>query len=251
MEIADSIIEGNSAQKNGGGIATVNNGSVSLTRTTLQNNHSDIFGGGIYLSQAYLTTERAAVVGNITRQSGGGVAQFQGVMQIFNTTVANNSAMENEGGGILISASSQAEIVNTTIAGNTADNAGGGIHVNGLNPVVSLHNVLVADNSGPAGDCQGVIVSEGHNLLQATSCAASWQTTDFVGVPAGLSAFSASAIPGHSVYELSSSSPAIDAGDDSFCNNPGSYLELFTDQREQPRQQITGPSVCDIGAVEF
>lgn len=253
VEISDTFVNGNSAQKNGGGIANVNNGSVNLTRTTLQNNHSDIFGGGIYLSSAYLTTERVSFVENVARQSGGAVAQFMGVMQIFNTTVANNSAMENEGGGILISASSQAQIVNTTVAGNMADSAGGGIHVNGLNPVVSLRNVLIAGNLAPAGDCEGPLLSEGHNLVESPSCSctAAWQTTDLVAVPAALGAFSPSSVAGRSVYELSSSSPAIDAGDDSFCNNPGSYLELSTDQRDQSRQQMTGPSVCDIGAVEF
>lgn len=105
----------------GGGI--VSDGSLTLTRSAVQDNTA-FRGGGILSSEvATLTLTRSAVQGNTATDGGGGI-YTSGTATLDRTTVQNNSAPT--GGGIL-NDSGSATLTGSRVVNNTATISGGGI----------------------------------------------------------------------------------------------------------------------------
>jgi hypothetical protein len=175
-----------------------------------------------------------------------------GTMTLVNSTVSSNH------GAAGIANDAALVLVNSTVANNVAGDAyppfalGGGIVNRGT---ATVRNSLIAGNSRFAGDvsvlepsdCDGVLTSEGFNLVESTAgCTLAGDLTGVLtGVDPLLGALgdNGGPVPTHA---LRVGSPAINAGNPSGCldaqGNP-----LSTDQRGFPRP--SGPA-CDIGAFE-
>ena len=124
----------------GGGIEILHssgNGSIAITNSTINQNHSNSFGGGILDSGETLT--------------------------ITNSTVSGNSAVK--GGGIYASNSTPTAsltITDSTIAGNSATTGVGGI--DGADLITTLSGTIVANDTG--GDLNSSLTFLGtYNLI--------------------------------------------------------------------------------------
>jgi hypothetical protein len=232
----------------GGGIW--NQGTLTLTRSTLSGNVANS-GGGIF-SAGPLTIDNSTLHGNWANGSGGGIYSLGAFgMTISNSTLHANMA-NSSGGGISLAVSTLT-LTNSTVSGNAASQ-GGGISIDGggiLAPAsrAILGNTILAQNTVPptgtgpdcvtsSGTSLGQATSQGHNLIgDPTGCNITWATGDLTGDP-GLGAFTDDGTPGQGYLPLLPTSRAIDAGDPAACP--------ATDQLGQLRV-----TPCDIGAVEF
>jgi hypothetical protein len=144
-----------------GGI--LNNGTLTLDHVIVANNRVDTSGedfwkggAGIYSGEnSTLAVIDSTVANNTAGQSnGGGVfAYFRTIVRIERSTISGNSA--NVGGGLRTLGDTQ--IVNSTISGNSTYGWMGGafFHTDGVMHVV---NSTIANNSAPAGTTGGAFV---------------------------------------------------------------------------------------------
>ena len=222
----------------GGGV--LNSGTMTIAESTIAGNDTHFnSGGGIY-NRGTMTISKSTIVGNGTEHGGvgGGIAN-SGALTIINSTIASNHVLSGTGAGV---ANSGILTVNSsTIADNNvgglSGNVGGILNLG----VATLQNAILARNGGLGGpnDCQGIINSLGNNLIgdPGRFCSVTLQSSDRTGDP-GLATFIDDGVPGQGRIPLLSSSQLIDAGNEAACP--------ATDQLGTPRN---GP--CDIGAVEF
>jgi hypothetical protein len=131
------------------------------------------------------------------------------------------------------------------MADNTASiNQGSTISVAGDLSTLTVHNTIIAKQSGDAGkDCAlfggAKLTSQGYNLETADDCAFHVAGKDQINVNPQLGALAGNGGPTQTMA-LSAGTPAVDAADPN-CDVP-------TDQRGVTRPQ--GPR-CDIGAFEL
>ena len=247
--------------KVGGGIASLDPSSLTLTRVTVAGNTSTSQGGGIYTLGDYQFTD-VAVTGNTAANNGGGIFSDKGSGTISSVTISGNQANNNKGGGIYSKGSSEImTLVNVTVSGNSASSEGGGVCVDGntsnltnvtvFNNTASngsgirrragalvLRNTIVAGNA--AGNCSGMSssYSAGYNLDDGATCLFT-QTGDIQNQNPVLGALADNG--GYTwTHALLAGSPAIDNGTNT--GAPG------TDQRGYVRP--VGVAV-DIGAYEY
>jgi predicted outer membrane repeat protein len=115
---------GNVPASAGGGIN--NNGTVTATSCTVDQNHSGIAGGGIaHVSGGKLTLNACTVSRNTSPGDGGGIYTFGGAMTIMGTAINGNKG--KNGGGLYIQHPATFDSA-CSITGNTASGTGGGIH---------------------------------------------------------------------------------------------------------------------------
>jgi hypothetical protein len=215
--IADSLISGNSAGQNGGGINNFSQSSMTVTRSTISGNRSQVAGGGIR------NTEMSTLA-------------------LTNSTVAYNVAEGGTGGGgiSLDTVGSALTIVNSTVARNvdTSNNVAGAGGISKVSGTHLLSNSIVALNDAAPGTIQSdidpaTIDSGTANLLGGEPRLGPLQ--DNGGPTPTMAPF-----PG---------SPAIDSGNNAAATAAG----LTTDQRGLPRVvdgDGSGVAAVDIGAVE-
>jgi len=222
----------------GGGLHNIA-GMVEIAHSTLARNTAvgGIGGGGLSIVGGAVAITNSTFAGN-RGDSGGAIRNNNGTLTLTNSTMANNIGIGAVGSGGIENAGTLA-IMNSTMAGNVGAH-GGGLRNSG--GTVTLQNTILALNtvrgSGKGADCSGLVTSLGHNLLgDPTNCTIDLQASDLTGDP-GVGEFTDDQRPGHGYFPLLRDSQAIDAGDDAVCPE--------ADQLGQPR---VGP--CDIGAVEF
>lgn len=271
LTLNEVIIRNNTSPAGPGGAIYVNYGStLALNNSTITENSAagtnvtGDTGGGIY-NLGTVRLNNSTISGNRSQGGGGGLANSGGVIYAINSTISGNRTDFN-GGGIINWNAGRVELFNVTIANNVADNnddnsgQGGGILTEPGSPVV-IRNSLIGNNFNWEGmfsynpdDCTGTLVSGGGNLIETmTNCTltASAPGDDITGQDPklGLLADNGGSTRTHA---LQPDSPAIDAGVPSGCRGVGGSL-LTTDQRGYPRPVDggSGQSRCDIGAFEF
>jgi N-acetylneuraminic acid mutarotase len=234
-----TIQHGNGASTGGNGGGIANQGTLTLTGVTLQNNTTPGYGGGIR-NDGTLTIQSSALIDNSAMSSGGGIINH-GTATVVNSTFAGNMA-ESPGGAILNG--DTLTVTSSTFVNNSA-NAGGGIS-NDILQTVTLNNVIIANSTGGnlATDFQGVISGD-HNLIDddtvsLISGSDNLNQSPLLG-PLGAYGGPTQTIP------LLPGSPAIDAGDDTTCATTGPGAVNGVDQRGITRPQ---GNHCDIGAFE-
>jgi predicted outer membrane repeat protein len=116
---ADSVVEGNEALQQGGGIATTS----AQIKGTVRDNTATAGGGGISATWAATIGDGATVSGNHAGGDGGGVSA--GSVTAGKATLANNVA-DKRGGAI--ASTGGVTIGRSTVSGNEAGSSGGGIH---------------------------------------------------------------------------------------------------------------------------
>jgi hypothetical protein len=256
MNINNCLIANNSTMVyDGAGI--YNQGTITLTASTLTENNANHYGGAIINQDGgILNVVRSTLDNNTAGIGGGGIFNTSSDLNISDSTIANNTALGTDaptasnvtgGGGIDATAFAHVTIANSTIAGNSTGWAGGGVALTrpAFGSFISLFDNIVANNSagdhGP--DAAGAMTSQGHNLIGQTDGSTGWIASDLTGTSGspldpvlgplqdnGGPTLTMAVLPG---------SPAVDAGDNT--NAPD------TDQRSLPR--IVG-GVIDIGAFE-
>ncbi|MDJ0554508.1 MAG: peroxidase family protein [Microcoleaceae cyanobacterium MO_207.B10] len=187
LTLSNSIVSGNTANEDGGGIFNSRTGKITITNSTIRNNQTmegyasgaGIFnsgeaeisdseisnnfandtGGGVYtLPPGNTTIINSTITGNSANNDGGGVFVY-GDTEIVDSTISNNVALSAiaDGGGI--SNFGNAEIRNSTIIGNSAGDDGGGIYnkdnVFGKVSTVVITNSTIRENTA-ASDGGGV-----------------------------------------------------------------------------------------------
>jgi hypothetical protein len=160
IEISYSTITQNmSASFFGGGISTSNqnNGTTTISHSTVSGNSTVGRGGGIHVSNlgtATTTISNSTISGNSAQQRGGGLALYPtgGTITINSSTISGNQA-DDDGGGVMadIAAGATVSIAHSTITGNTSDNnvaaggSGGGIYARGAG-TLALDHTIIAQN---------------------------------------------------------------------------------------------------------
>ena len=189
LEITDSTLSGNSAEKLGGaifssGTVTItgstlsqnsatgedshgggisNSGTMTLIDSTLSDNSAED-GGAIYNRQGELTIVNSTLADNSAVRSGGGVYNVD-ELSVINSTLSNNSAGKSGGGFFNCRSLS---VTNSTVTRNWAGDDGGGIYVDDGASAAVLNNTIVAENiasSRPDVDDSAGILAGSHNLI--------------------------------------------------------------------------------------
>jgi len=261
LTVIDSVIEGNTALYEGGGIdARV--GTVDVVGSSIRANSAGTRGGGMQVEGASLANIRTSSIHSNHADAGGGIFHTAGLMYVVNSTLSGNTA-DTDGGGIDVhydpifdDVVPNANLFHVSVIGNDADHdrdenggAGGGLHVvDGAH--LSVFSTLVAANTqrdAPIDDdCQGTVSSAFRSLFGATSgCAlsGSWAMVS----PQTIGPLQDNGGPSWT-HALLPGSEAIDATVGvGGCIDP-SAVTMVSDQRGATRPY--GLS-CDIGAFEF
>ncbi|RUM94380.1 MAG: hypothetical protein DSZ28_03555 [Thiothrix sp.] len=165
VSISDSTFNGNTAEGDGGGISQKDNGNgigiigqsiFSLSGTSVTNNQSGGYGGGLAIYAAEANISSSLIQGNTAKSSGGGLlaggnfSYLSGNTSIIGSTISGNTAAY--GGGVSVGGpdGSLVKIENSTVDGNTATVAGGGFAV-GTTEQLGIDNGTVIENSAPTG----------------------------------------------------------------------------------------------------
>ncbi len=271
--LEDMLITDNTAGGAGGGGILNLQGSMTILRSVISNNHTTSSTGGIYTTTGFTDIRDSAIIGNTAVSFGGGVyASGVSTLRIVNSTISGNET-NSHGGGVLLSIAEGgfAGIYNTTISRNIGDadanNTGGdpGLSVSEdtLPPVLAntiLAGNFIQDDEGPIpDDCFGTIDSRGYNIIQTSADCTGYAESDLLDVDPLLDDLT-SASGTTFVHALLTDSPAVDGGDPDGCTyddqdaegNP-IITELTTDQRGELRPidgDADGTDTCDIGAYE-
>jgi hypothetical protein len=140
-ELEDCILTDNTSVSGGGAIYAFTNATVTLRKTTVQNNKTSnaaANGGAIFMDKlSNLFTYNTTITNNAAGSFAGALYQYTGGFHMYNTTIDGNGAgglgsgvTGKAYGGIYLREGS-GEMVNCTLYGNTASNIGGGIGVFG------------------------------------------------------------------------------------------------------------------------
>ncbi len=199
--LADSTFTDNIAAE-GAGID--NAGDLTLTGSTLAQNHSSFPGG-----------------------SGGGLYNT-GRAKVTNCTIAGNaqSGDGGTGGGVDNASAGMLVLASCTVTGNSTTDRYDGVGGIAADGTVELLNTIVAGNISRAGkpDVFGTLHSLGYNLIGVDDGVTNWMATDQVGTAAnpldpGLDVLGDYGGPTPTI-PLLAGSPAMNAGDPSWLGAP-------------------------------
>jgi CSLREA domain-containing protein len=251
LAITNSTLSNNTAGSYGGAINNEESQgakSLTITQSTFSGNQAENPGGGaisIDASSALpaLTVTQSVFTSNATTSGGNGgairVSTFGGSpppVQIKDSTFTGNHAGQN--GGALSDGQTGSVLTNDTLDGNSASGSGG--NINDIIGTPTLRNTIVAAgsaSSSTSANCDGHVISKGHNLENANTCGFTG-TGDKVNTNPKLGSLAGNGGPTRTMA-LNAGSPAINAGTNTGCPS--------TDQRGVARPQGTR---CDIGAYE-
>ena len=190
LTVTDSTISGNEAEDDGGGIYDSGGGSMTISGTTIHDNHvgevsadgggirsnsplilidstisdntADDDGAGLYIVSSTATITGSTFSGNHAIGGRGGGIRNSGTTVLTDSTVSGNQSGRGAGG---IYNNSALTIINSTISGNQANEDGGGIY--NTSNTLAVTNSTISDNSaGLQGD--GIRFSSGTLTFQNT-----------------------------------------------------------------------------------
>ena len=164
LTVSASVIAGNYAQDDGGGIFSADPaGSLTVVDSTVSGNNAssgDSSYGGAIMSDSPVTIQRSTVSGNTAGGDGGGIYVEDHVplpLTIENSTIANNSSVANGGddeGGGTWNYQGPTVIRSSTITGNRVGGPGGlggGVYT-GAPYTAVITNSILANNHGTKGN---------------------------------------------------------------------------------------------------
>jgi hypothetical protein len=161
---------------NGGGISMDGVGNeLTLCGVRVSSNLAHAFGGGVFrvanAEHPFTRIDQSSFQDNEISQAdlglGGGLYLQGDVIELTNSTVADNSAPM--AGGLFVGPGSELDLTNATIAGNVAlDGLGGGLFVDATVPGMIL-NTTIANNHAPDGDSFAAAIAGGDSLTLTSS----------------------------------------------------------------------------------
>lgn len=249
--LVDNVtFSGNSGgQYGGGGLYNNTPGTAEVSNSSFNANEAQA-GGAAILNLGTLKILATTLAGNIASGNGGGLDNsYGGSVTLTNVTIAANQA--SVAGALWNSNSGAVTANNTTMALNHATYHGGGV-INSASSFTVWNTIIGGnyDDSNPSvfTDCEGPVISQGHNIIQGTSsqCTISGATSsDIYGQDPALAPLASNG-GSTQTMALLAASPAIDAGDPSTPGTGGTACAA-ADQRGILRPQN---QKCDIGAFE-
>ena len=226
------------------GVALLYDSTVTGNRATFNptDTHGSYdIGGGIFADAGGYAL-RTTIEGNYSFGTGGGIASHGGFF-VADSTISGNTARTKVGGGIFLRLFNTMNVSNSTIARNSAVN-GAGMYVTGMPQAFALQSTIVADNvaSGGVADIssQSALTITGANNLIVATAATVALPADTLHAPPLLLALANNGGPTRT-HALSVGSPALDAG-----NN---VANLASDQRGAAFPRVLG-AAADIGSFE-
>jgi predicted outer membrane repeat protein/parallel beta-helix repeat protein len=164
LEIIDSEIIQNTASNNdGGGIALIDTGDLTITNSIISGNQTVSRGGGVYGKRVgNIAFSDSTIEGNSSSSSGGGVYIYNaGDVTIDSTTFDQNTATQGDGGGLYATSTDSFTVTNSTVSGNQGlDGAGFFL---GFNGDVLIANSTFANNVGGSSGRGSAVFSWGSN----------------------------------------------------------------------------------------
>jgi hypothetical protein len=97
ITIEDCAISNNVAGSGNYGGGIYNTGPMSIKNCIIENNHSEIDGGGIYTHSNTLEITDSQIINNSADSRGGGIYNSNGTVTIHNSSIANNTAPTGAG----------------------------------------------------------------------------------------------------------------------------------------------------------
>lgn len=161
VTINDSVVSNNTAVNYGGGMYISNYSAITINGTTISGNSADDDGGGIALYQANdrygnATIINSTISGNISGDDGGGI-ENEGNLYIFNSTIVNNDA--DFGDGIQQGGNGVLELFNTILANNLGDDC----QVEGGSNAVTDNGGNLVENDAAGDEACGTFDIEGQD----------------------------------------------------------------------------------------
>ena len=236
----DAVVSSSQALSSGGAIQ--NDGTMTLTRSTVNSSATTVGAGGAIVNTGTLNVAQSTIEGNQTPGAGGGIDNPRGSAQLANSTLSGNSSAGN--GGAIFNMGTSLTLTNATVAANhgtsiaAAATPGSGLYSWSS---MTLANTLLALQVG-GSNCSG-FVSSSNSLADDASCTgATFTATPMIGPLA----FNGGPTRTHALLV---GSPAIDTGNNATCSAaPVSGI----DQRGFIRPQFGASGFsCDVGAYEY
>lgn len=227
VDILDSTIAGNQAR------GTHN---PPLTRWEI--------GGGLFIAGGG-TIERTTIENNLSYLYGGGLANEDDVI-LRNSTVSGNVARDGDGGGLRIRRFTSLLLENSTVTDNRAGTAGGGISFARYARASTLRSSIVAGNAAPIAAqadltaVEPLAIGGSHNLIRRAASLLQLPADTLDADPL-LQPLAANGGYGRT-HAFAMQSPLYNRGE----NSAG----LGSDQRGAPWQRDVG-GAPDIGALEL
>ena len=170
MDISQSIISGNQAREGGGIYSSEGNSSIpglNIVDSTIENNMSDLTGGGIDQRFADFYILNSTIRNNTSAFDGGGLYTMNSDVFIIDSTIDGNHATSGAGdGGGASMLNSISEISGSTFSNNSAGVGGGGINIQGSSSTIKNSTI----SSNQAAFAGGISVNSGAtlNLINST-----------------------------------------------------------------------------------
>ena len=172
LTLTTSTVSGNTAANWAGGIR--NDGSLVLSGSAVSGNTaSNGQGGGILNADAgtQIILTDSTVSGNTASLGAGGIFNY-GTVTLTNTTIGDNMAVNGDGGGIVNAIAGTLTLTDSTVSGNTAG-WGGGIRNDGS---LVLSGSAVSGNTASNGQGGGIVNANAGALLTLTDSTVSGNT---------------------------------------------------------------------------
>jgi len=264
--LSNLLITGNSAPTSGGGIASAF-GSPVLTSVTFSGNHTGGNGGGMESQGGNPSLSNCTFVGN-TAVNGGGFYNDASSLPLLTDIIFRNDTAGSFGGGfydngnplspqnILFESnhatlgggglfeSGSSTLTNLTFYNNTSK-YGGGIFVTGSNSPNIVNTILWQDAAAITGsevyNTSSGTVTSSYSLIQGGVAGSGVGPNALTDGGSNMDADPLFVNPGSNDFTLTSSSPAINAGNTS-------AVSASTDLAGNPRISI---DTVDVGAYEF
>ena len=136
----DNLLIINNEAQDGGGIAIVAGASADIQNCTIQQNTSNLHGGGVYIN-SQSTISNCTIMGNTCGHDGGGIYLYSGECEILDSHLYQNYS-GNRGGGISAQQGTSINISGNVIENNEAT-SGGGISIDSMDEsTISNSNIL-------------------------------------------------------------------------------------------------------------
>ncbi len=198
LNVDDSAISGNTANRAGGGIEDNSRqlSTVTLTNVNLDGNSAGVDigdgataapgnGGGLHVTgQGVVIIDGGTVNNNLAAAEGGGLWNASGDMNVIGTTISGNSAfgtLIDQGGGGIFNAGGNVDVNGATLSGNTATSGFGAAIFNEGGFVAIGTTTLQGDVAG------GDLTDDTFNIDQANVTIISQGGTDETTVSGGVS----------------------------------------------------------------